>query len=102
MTNKIHNVHTVYNVSYHIIWIPKYRKRILTEDVKSSLIKYLLEKASKLNIMIESYEIMPDHVHLFVKAKPSISIANIVKNLKGYTSFMLISYPMVGLLLLNI
>jgi putative transposase len=49
----------------------------------------LLEKAAELGIQIEKMEVMPDHVHLFVKGKPSIAVQHIVNQLKGYTSVML-------------
>ena len=89
MSNRKHAHHTVYNISYHLIWIPKYRKKILTEDVKLSLVEYLFEKAQQIDIIIDAYEIMPDHIHLFIKASPNILISFIVKSLKGYTSFKL-------------
>ena len=49
----------------------------------------LLEKAADLGIQIEKMEVMPDHVHLLVKGKPSIAVQYIVNQLKGYTSVML-------------
>ena len=67
---------------YHIIWIPKYRKKLLIADIKKSLIYYLFEKAAQLNIIIESYEIMNDHVHLFIKATPILSIEDMTRYLK--------------------
>ena len=41
--NRVHSKHAVYNVSYHIIWIPKYRKHILKNQVELELKKILLE-----------------------------------------------------------
>ena len=87
--SRIKDKHYVYNISYHIVWIPKYRKRILKNDIKKALILYLFEKASQLNISIDAYEIMDDHVHLFIKSNPSLPISFIVQQLKGYTSYML-------------
>lgn len=48
-----------------------------------------MDKAGTLSVSIETMEIMPDHVHLFVKASPAISPHLIVKRLKGYTSRIL-------------
>jgi len=76
----------VYNVSYHIIWCPKYRRPVLVGAVEKRLKELLLEKAKELQITIEKMEVMPDHVHLFVKAKPSFAPHYIIKELKGYTS----------------
>ena len=47
----------------------------------------LLEKASNLGIAIQTMEVIPDHVHLFVVANPNMNIGTIVKHLKGYSSY---------------
>ena len=89
MVNKISDNHRVYNIAYHITWIPKYRKHILCDNIEESLKLYLFEKAKQLNIKIEAFEIMPDHIHLFIKSNPNLSITFIIQQLKGYTSFKL-------------
>lgn len=83
------NKGSVYNVAYHIIWCPKYRRAILVDDVAERLKTLLYEQASKFGWIIESMEVMPDHVHLFIKANPIDPIARIVAQLKGYTSHVL-------------
>ena len=87
--NREHKKHKVFNVSYHIVWIPKYRRHILNGPIEDSYKRHLFEKAAKLNITIEAMEIMPDHIHLFIKARPDITISDIVKHLKGYSSYAL-------------
>ena len=47
----------LHNVAYHIVWIPKYRAKILLGDFKTKITQYLLEKADDLGINIETYEI---------------------------------------------
>ena len=81
--------HCVYNLGYHIVFCPKYRRKVLVDGIDERLKELLKEKAQELEITIESMEVMPDHVHLFVKATPSDSIAHITSQLKGYTSFSL-------------
>lgn len=49
----------------------------------------LNEKAQELGITIESMEVMPDHVHLFIKSTPTLAVQHIVNQLKGYTSVVL-------------
>ena len=83
------NKGSVYNVAYHIIWCPKYRRAILVDDVAERLKTLLYEQASKFGWIIESMEVMPDHVHLFIKANLIDPIARIVAQLKGYTSHVL-------------
>ena len=80
---------SVYNVSYHIIWCPKYRRKVLVWDIEDRLKELLLEKADLLGIKIEKMEVMPDHIHLFVKADPTLSPAQIVAQLKWYTAHYL-------------
>ena len=87
--NRHFTKHKVFNVSYHIIWIPKYRKHILKDDIRKQLLLLLKEKSLQLNISIEASEIMSDHIHLFIKATPDIKISTILKHLKGYSSFRL-------------
>lgn len=83
------SAHCIYNLGYHIIWCPKYRRKVLVNGVDERMKELLLEKAADLGIQIEKMEVMPDHVHLFVKGKPSIAVQHIVNQLKGYTSVML-------------
>lgn len=80
---------TVYNISYHLIWCPKYRRKVLVNDVAKWLEELLLQKAHEIEVEIVQMEIMPDHVHLFVKTTPTNSPHFIVQQLKGYTSRIL-------------
>lgn len=85
---------TVYNLGYHLIWCPKYRRKVLVEDVKRRLEELLREKAKTIDVAIETLEIMPDHLHLFVKSPPTASPHWIVQQLKGYTSrIMRLEFP---------
>ena len=79
----------VYNIGYHLIWCSKYRRKVLTGDAETRLKELLAEKAGQIDIEIVQMEIMPDHVHLFVKATPVNSPHYIVQQLKGYTSRVL-------------
>ncbi|EHQ34725.1 IS200/IS605 family transposase [Methanoplanus limicola] len=79
----------VYNIGYHIIWCPKYRRNVLQPDVAVRLKELLHEKASDIDVIIEVMEIMPDHLHLFVKTKPTASPHWVIQQFKGYTSRIL-------------
>ena len=79
----------VYNIGYHLIWCPKYRRKVLVGEVAVRLKELLLEKAGKIEVEIVQMEIMPDHVHLFVKTVPTNSPHFIVQQLKGCTSRIL-------------
>lgn len=79
----------IYNIGYHLIWCPKYRRKVLVGDIEVRLKELLINKASEIGVIIETMEIMPDHVHLFVKSSPVLSPHYIVQQLKGFTSFQL-------------
>lgn len=84
-----HSNKAIYNLGYHLIWCPKYRRKILTGDIETRLKELLFVKSNELNISIEKIEIMPEHVHLFIKSNPVDSPHFIVQQLKGYTSRIL-------------
>ena len=91
MTNKIKDaIYTkryVYNLHFHLIWCTKYRNKTFTNEKLSNEMKDILQRVADDNeIVIEKMEVMPDHVHLFVKAPPTASPHWIVQQLKGYTS----------------
>ncbi len=81
--------HTTYNVGYHVVFSPKYRYNLLRYKAADILKEIIHETASNLGISIPVMEVMPDHVHLFVVAKPSLPIDTIVMRIKGYTSYYL-------------
>jgi len=80
---------SVYNIGYHLIWCPKYRRKVLTGVVEKRLKEILIEKAKELEVEIKSMEVMPDHIHLFISAKPVDSPHFIVQQLKGVSSRLL-------------
>ena len=59
----------VYNLGYHIIWCPKYRRKVLIDDVEIRLKELIFDKCKELDCVVHELNIMPDHVHLFVKTK---------------------------------
>ena len=81
--------HCKYNINYHIIWIPKYRKHILKGKVVKVLQTILKGQCETLKLKMLALEIMPDHLHLFVGARPTHKPFEIVKQLKGNTSIQL-------------
>jgi len=81
--------HAVYNCAYHFIWCPKYRRKVLVDGVDDRLKELLIEKANEHGWVIEKMEVMPDHVHIFIKATTNDAPVYIISQLKGYTSYML-------------
>ena len=81
--------HCKYNINYHIIWIPKYRKHILVGKVKEVLKNIIDGQCYDMRIQKLALEILPDHLHLFVGARPTSTPFKIVNQLKGNTSIQL-------------
>lgn len=79
----------VFNIGYHLIWCPKYRRKILVGSIAQRLEELLQVKAGHISVTIEKMQIMDDHVHLFVKTDPTNGPHYIVQQLKGYTSRLL-------------
>ena len=78
--------HCKFNVNYHIIWIPKFRKPILFGKVAEVLKTILYGVCEDNNCEVLALEVMPDHIHLFVGAKPTTNPAMLIKSLKGNTA----------------
>ncbi|PPA89111.1 IS200/IS605 family transposase [Brevibacillus laterosporus] len=83
------NNNIVFDCKYHVVFCPKYRKKVLIEPVDVRLKELFLEKAQELRAEVVEMEIMPDHVHLLITCDPQFGIHRIVKHLKGYTSRVL-------------
>lgn len=81
--------HHVYLLNYHLVWCPKRRKKVLVDKIKDRLEQIVNNKAGELDTEILAFEIMPDHVHLFVSAYPTLSVDKIVKGFKGISSRLL-------------
>ena len=79
----------VYNLNYHIVFCPKYRRKCLVGEVKERCEVLIREKVAELEGEVVALEIMPDHVHLFVAAPPDHAPNFIVSQVKGMTSRIL-------------
>ena len=78
--------HTKHRLMYHLIWIPKYRKRVLNGAITKRLEEIFNECADLERWKIEELNIQPDHVHLLVQMIPTISVSKMVQLFKGRSS----------------
>jgi putative transposase len=81
--------YAVYNCSYHIIFCPKYRRKILVGNIEKRLKEILNETARENSWIIDRMEVMPDHVHIFIKVPPIDPPAHVVAQMKGKSSYIL-------------
>lgn len=79
----------VYKNQYHIIFCPKYRRKVLVNGVDVRLKEILYETAEENGITIKSVEVMPDHVHLFIEIDPRQPVHMAIRTLKGRSSRLL-------------
>ena len=78
--------HAVYDLKYHLVWIPKYRKPILDKEI-SGYIKDIIEKiAEEYEFRIDTMAVMEDHVHVFVEVPPRYSPARVVQVMKSISA----------------
>lgn len=78
--------HSRYNLKYHIVWIPKYRRSLLVGRLAARTREIIFEIAKENAFIIIALEVMPDHIHLLVEAPPRYSPAGIVQYFKGMSS----------------
>ena len=78
--------HSKYRLMYHLVWIPKYRKRILRGAIKTRLEELFKQCADVNDWDLEELNIQEDHVHMLVGLKPTISVSKAVQLLKGGSS----------------
>lgn len=86
MTNYSHGQHTVYHHRYHIVWITKYRYRVLQGELKLRVRTIVARVAEELDIKIVNGVVSSDHVHIFVSIPPHIAVSDFVKIAKGRSS----------------
>jgi len=84
----------VYNINYHIVWCPKYRKEILVGKIAEFLEDQIQTISASKGWEVLELQVMPDHIHMFITAPPFDSPTAIVKVLKGVTGLRLFKkYP---------
>lgn len=90
MTDKYtHKKGIVYLNQYHVIFCPKYRRKVLTDKVEKDLKILLYEIAEENDVEIKALEVMADHVHIFISFDPRQHIHKIIQQFKGKTSRIL-------------
>jgi len=79
----------IYSCQYHVIFCPKYRRKVLTDKIADRLLEIIQEKQNVFNYQILDIEIMTDHVHLLIDVNPQDGIYNVINHIKGSTSRIL-------------
>ena len=83
------NCNVVYSCKYHVVFCPKYRRKVLVGDIETRLKELVAEVCTEFNIDLLDMEVMPDHVHLLLEVDPQFGVHNAVKTIKGKSSRIL-------------
>jgi len=78
--------HLTFSCQYHVIFCPKYRRKVLVDGIDKRLKEIFNEVAEEYEFTIEEMEIMPEHVHLLIDCNPRFGVMACIKKLKGVSS----------------
>ena len=78
--------HTVFHHRYHIVWVPKYRYKVLRGEIRERVRAIIRQVCSELGVEIISGVLSEDHVHMFVEIPPHIAVSYFVQRVKGRSS----------------
>ena len=81
--------HTSWNCKYHVVFAPKYRRKIIYGQIKEDIGRILRELCDRKGIEIIEAECCPDHIHMLLKIPPKYSVSEIMGYLKGKSSLMI-------------
>lgn len=88
--NDIHSLsHTKWNCKYHIVFAPKYRRKVFYGEKRLEIVAILRERCKWKGVNIIEAEVCPDHVHMLLEIPPKISVSSFMGFLKGKSSLMI-------------
>ena len=76
----------VYDLKYHLVWVPKYRKHIFDNEIRGYVKGIFQQIAEEYEFRIDTMEVMEDHVHVFIEAPPRYSPSEIVQTMKSISA----------------
>ena len=81
--------HTTWNCKYHIVFAPKFRRKVIFGELKQDIANILSMLCKRKEVHIVEAEICPDHVHMLVEIPPKMSVSDFVGYLKGKSTLMI-------------
>lgn len=81
--------HTMWECKYHVVFAPKYRRKVIYNKIRADVGHILSELCKRKGVEIIEAEAMPDHIHMFVRIPPKYSVSEIMGYLKGKSSLMI-------------
>ena len=89
MENYRKTSHAIYDIKYHLVWVTKYRKSVLSGKIATRTRELIRQICSNNDVQILSGHVSKDHIHLLVSIAPHLSVSKLVQYLKGNTSYKL-------------
>ncbi len=80
--------HTRWMCKYHIVFIPKYRRKVIYNQIRKDISEYITTLCRYKGVEIIEGHMMPDHVHLILSIPPKMAVSNFMGYLKGKSSLM--------------
>ena len=81
--------HVLWHCQYHIVWVPKYRFRVLKGPIAQEVFNCIQVYSSRLGCRVIELNVQVDHVHLLVKVPPKVSISHLMGTVKGKSALRL-------------
>ncbi|MFY0654036.1 MAG: IS200/IS605 family transposase [Cyclobacteriaceae bacterium] len=91
MENYRKNSHSIYDIKYHLVWITKYRKPVLSGELAKRIRDLVRQICRSMDVELIKGHVSKDHVHLFVSVPPHLSVSDLVKQIKGKSSWKIMS-----------
>lgn len=91
MQNYRKTSHTTYDCKYHIVWITKYRKKVMVGLIAERVREILRQICKENEVEIVKGHVSKDHIHMFVSVPPHLSISKLVQSMKGKSSHKLLN-----------
>jgi putative transposase len=82
--------HTVFELHVHLVWVTKYRKKVMTGEVALRVRDLIRQVCLVLEVEIMKGHVSKDHVHLFVSVPPDVPVSRLVQRIKGKSSYKLL------------
>jgi len=83
--------HTIWHCEYHIVWVPKYRYRVMEGKIKEEVESSVREQSRQMSCAVQEMNVQADHVHMIVQIPPKLSISEYMGRLKGKSAIRVLS-----------
>ncbi len=81
--------HTRYNCTYHVVFIPKYRRKVMMERLKNEVAVTIKKVCELIGVKLVRGGVCKDHVHLYLSIAPKMSISMVMSKIKGKSALMI-------------